>query len=50
MECFKSLILIDSVVNMKKVILVLAFFLVFLKGNAQTGIGTTSPVNKLVVC
>jgi hypothetical protein len=28
---------------MKKVILVLAFFLVFLNGNAQTGIGTTSP-------
>jgi hypothetical protein len=43
MECFKSLILIDSVVNMKKVILVLAFFLVFLNGNAQTGIGTTTP-------
>lgn len=28
---------------MKKVILVLAFFLVFLNGNAQTGIGTTTP-------
>ena len=28
---------------MKKVILVLTFFLVFLNGNAQTGIGTTTP-------
>lgn len=28
---------------MKKVILVLAFFLVILNGNAQTGIGTTTP-------
>ena len=28
---------------MKKVILVLAFFLVFLNGNTQTGIGTTTP-------
>jgi hypothetical protein len=28
---------------MKKVILVLAFFLVFLNGNAQTGIGTSTP-------
>jgi len=28
---------------MKKVILVLTFFLVFLYGNAQTGIGTTTP-------
>ncbi len=34
---------------MKKVILVLAFFLVFLNGNAQTGIGTTTPVNKFQV-
>lgn len=34
---------------MKKVIFVLVFFLVFLNGKAQTGIGTTSPVNKLQV-
>jgi hypothetical protein len=34
---------------MKKGILVLGLFLVFLTGNAQTGIGTTTPVNKLQV-
>jgi len=34
---------------MKKVIFVLVFFLVFLNGKAQTGIGTTTPVNKLQV-
>ncbi len=34
---------------MKKGILVLALFLVFLNGHAQTGIGTTSPVNKFQV-
>lgn len=34
---------------MKKVVLVLSFFLVFLDGNAQTGIGTTTPINKLQV-
>ena len=34
---------------MKKVILVLAFFLVFLNGNAQTGIGTSTPAVKLHV-
>ena len=34
---------------MKKVLFVLVFFLVFLNGNAQTGIGTTTPVNKLQV-
>ena len=34
---------------MKKVILVLTLFLVFLNGNAQTGIGTSTPLNKLQV-
>jgi hypothetical protein len=34
---------------MKKVIFVLVFFLVFLNGKAQTGIGTTTPINKLQV-
>ena len=43
MECTKSFILIDSVVNMKKGVAVVALFLVFLSGKAQTGIGTTTP-------
>jgi len=34
---------------MKKGVLVLMLFLVFLSGKAQTGIGTTTPVNKLEV-
>ena len=34
---------------MKKRVLVLAFFFVFLNGKAQTGIGTTTPVNKLEI-
>ncbi len=34
---------------MKKIISVIAFGLVFLSGKAQTGIGTTVPVNKLQV-
>jgi hypothetical protein len=43
MDCIQSFILIDSVVNMKKGVAVVALFLVFLSGKAQTGIGTTTP-------
>lgn len=35
--------------NMKKGIVLFVLGMVFLKGNAQTGIGTTTPVNKLQV-
>jgi hypothetical protein len=43
MDCIQSFILIDSIVNMKKGVAVVALFLVFLSGKAQTGIGTTTP-------
>jgi hypothetical protein len=36
-------------IYMKKGIIIITFVLVFLNGNAQTGIGTTTPVNKLQV-
>ena len=43
MDCIQSLILIQNPFKMKKGLLVLVLFLVFLSGKAQTGIGTTTP-------